>query len=209
MKLHCLSCQTAILAETYQKNKGLCAPCARERLSPFFGQPKFGCIAHYMDASALIKFFVNEDGSERIRNHVSRCFAARRSFELVFRTTYLCFGETLGYFKTKLRRREISQAQYSDVTERVLQSISHTFEIEEPFLHILPNVQSSVVQMIDRYNLDISDAFQLVAIRWIKERNERLVGGMEAILVTADSKLVCAARAEGIRAWNIVSDAAP
>lgn len=209
MKLHCSSCRTTILAETHERNEGLCAPCARDRLNPFFGQPKFGCIAHYIDASALIKFFVEEDGSGRIRNHVSKCFAARRSFELVFRTTYLCFGETLGYFKTKRRRKELSQAQYSDIAKRVLQSISHTFEIEEPFLHILPNVQSSVAQMIDRYGLDISDAFQLVAIRWIKEQNVRLIGGMEAILVTADSEFVCAARAEGIRAWNIVSDAAP
>ncbi|MDP3874566.1 MAG: type II toxin-antitoxin system VapC family toxin [Methyloversatilis sp.] len=217
MKIPCITCSVEILPETHSRNHGRCTPCFRkefkipsnrERLNPFFGQDGFGCITHYFDASALIKYFLDEDGSDRVRNHVHSCLKARRSHEIVFRTTYLCFGETLGHVKNLYRRRKISCNQYNEISSSVLKSISHTFEIEEPRIGYPPTA-ARTVEIVHKYGVDMSDAFLIVAAEWIKKEHQYLSGGLESILVSADRDLIAAAKNEGVRVWDILLEATP
>lgn len=48
---------------------------------------------HYLDASAIVKLFLDEDGSDRVR----RYFAAESNFN----TRTLCFAEALTVLKSK------------------------------------------------------------------------------------------------------------
>lgn len=217
MKIPCTLCSAEILPETHSKNQGLCTPCFRrknnipshrDKINPFFGRDKFGCIAHYFDASALIKYFLDEDGSERVRNHVHSCLKARRCYEIVFRTTYLCFGETLGHIKNIYRRKLISRDQYNEISSRVLSSVSHTFEIEEPRIGH-PPIGARTVEIVQKHALDMSDAFLIVAAEWIKKEHQNLSGGLESILVSADRDLISAAKNEGVRVWDVLLEGTP
>ena len=48
---------------------------------------------HYLDASAIVKLFITEEGSERLQRYFGE--------EANFYTTSLCFAEALGALKVK------------------------------------------------------------------------------------------------------------
>jgi hypothetical protein len=60
--------------------------------------------------------------------------------------------------------------------------------------------------MIDKYQLDLSDAFQILSV---KAFAPHMIGGSRTILVTADKELAKAARAEGLRVWSVLEEPAP
>lgn len=184
-------------------------PCSKNQVNPLKSEPKVGVTIHYMDASALIKYFYDEENSDIIRSYVHDCIYARKSFEIVFRTTSFCFGETLGFFKTKVRRKEISKEEYSIIAMKVIDGISGLFEIEEPSLSNASNYSIHVSSLIKKYGLDVSDAFQLVAIKSIEAALNQFSGGIRVILITADKGLARAAKEEGIRSWNISQQMRP
>ena len=65
-------------------------------------------------------------------------------------------------------------------------------------------IYDEVEKLAQKHSLDISDALQLLTLR--SGTYSRLEGTARASLVTADRKLACAARAEGMRAWDCVHD---
>lgn len=67
-------------------------------------------------------------------------------------------------------------------------------------------IYDEVEKLAQKHSLDISDALQLLTLR--SGTYSRLEGTARASLVTADRKLACAARAEGMRAWDCVHDPA-
>jgi predicted nucleic acid-binding protein len=70
-----------------------------------------------------------------------------------------------------------------------------------------PKVFFDVQKMIDKYQLDLSDAFQILSVK--KGFGACLSGESQTILVTADEKLAKAAKAEGLRVWSILEEPAP
>jgi hypothetical protein len=66
-----------------------------------------------------------------------------------------------------------------------------------------PQVQS----LARKYSVDLSDAFQILSVQ--KGFASVMSGESQTILVTADKGLAAAARSEGIRVWNVMTEQLP
>jgi len=67
---------------------------------------------HYLDAFALVKLLIDEDGSAAVRSYLGP--------HAIRRTTSLCFAETLGVLKAKHERSRISDEQYLASCEELM-----------------------------------------------------------------------------------------
>ena len=158
---------------------------------------------HYLDASALVKLVIVEDHSEILRAYCGRALLA---------TTSLCFGEALGVLKAKWMHRYLSQEQYLAACEELFAHVRNgILEIEDAPLfsdgaQVSPDNYNKIEKIAQKHLLDISDALQLLTLR--SGTYSRLEDTARARFVTADRKLACAAKAEGMPAWDCVHDGA-
>lgn len=156
---------------------------------------------HYLDASAIIKLLVKEEGSDRLneyfKNHSN------------FYTTSLCVGEALGVLKVKyFRRKEIDQEAYfaaSEILTRGTDALGW-LEIEEIKISD-SNVFHEVEQLCKKHSLDFSDGLQIYTLK--KGLFSVLPGDSTPILITADDALAEAAKCEGGRVWHILKESEP
>jgi predicted nucleic acid-binding protein len=154
---------------------------------------------HYLDASAIVKFFVEEEGSVALRSYLSQ--------HATWVTTSLCFAETLGVLKAKQVHGHITREQYLAACEDLMAHMrGQTITIEEvPFTERA--VFDELEVLCQKYALDLSDACQLFTLR--SGQLSRLEDDSRPILVTADKELAMAAKNEGLRAWNCMYEPAP
>lgn len=156
--------------------------------------------ARYLDASAIVKIYSDEDGSDRIReffyNAVSFC------------STSLCIMEALGILKGKWQSRKVlSYDEYFDKTKRlVVDAWGGRIEVDDINLFTVDG-QRATESLAKKHSLDLSDALQLQTI--LKGRYSRLAGESSTVLITADKKLCQAARDEGIRVWDCKREEMP
>ena len=155
---------------------------------------------HYLDASAIVKLFVNEKGSEHLRQY--------HNDHSTFYTTSLCFTEAIGVLKVKwLYRKEITQEQYLAVMNDLMACFAYeSIGIDDTEIKDR-EVFKEVEKLAERYSLDISDAFQIYTLK--TGFFSVLRGDSEPILITADSKLAEATRKEGLRVWDCMAEPAP
>jgi predicted nucleic acid-binding protein len=153
----------------------------------------------YLDASALVKLLVPEDGSRAVRDYFST--------HSVFTTTSICFAETLGALKLKFKNQLISTDQYLAACSELMAHIrGHTLEIED--IGISKNYIFDEVECIAKmYELDVSDAYQIVTLR--RGAFSTLTGDSRPFLITADQQLAAAARREGHQVWDCLRESAP
>ncbi len=156
--------------------------------------------ANCFDASALLKRYVQEDGSEILRAYWNR--------EPTKFTTSLCFYETL----TKLKhfhfyRKTLDSAEYKTATRDLYAWYGEVSkQISEPnFLSL--KVFLAAERTAETHGLDLSDAFQILSLK--EGFFSKMSGDSKTILVTADAKLAKAARAEGLRVWNLLDEPPP
>jgi predicted nucleic acid-binding protein len=158
---------------------------------------------HYLDASALVKLVIAEEHSEKLRAHCGRALLA---------TTSLCFGEALGVLKGKWEYKRLTSEAYLAACEDLFARVRNdSLEIEDTPLFSAHSRESratyeEIETLARKHSLDISDALQLHTLR--SGTYSRLERTAEASLVTADSKLARAAKAEGMRAWDCVHEPA-
>lgn len=154
---------------------------------------------HYLDASAIIKLLIDEDGSAAVHSYLDS-HATRV-------TTPLCFAETLGVLKAKQVHGHISREQYLAACEELMAHIrGQTITIED--VGFTERAMFDEVEILcQKHALDLSDACQLLTLR--SGQLSSLEGDSRPILVTADKKLAAAARNEGLRAWDCMHEAAP
>lgn len=154
---------------------------------------------HYVDASAIVKLLVDEDGSSAVR--------AYHSSYAVFWTTALCFSEVLGVLKTKYVKKLISSEQYFAACEELMTYLrDEALNLES--MDISKRYVFDEVELLGtKYSLDVSDAFQLVTLK--HGDLSRMEGDSRPILITADRSLAMAARVEGLRVWDCLNEAAP
>lgn len=156
---------------------------------------------HYLDASAIVKLLVDEDGSAVIREYFQG--------QSIFHTTSFCFAETLGVLKVKcFQRKEISENEYSLATWHLLSLIGDkSIEIEDNTDIWRPDVFVAIREIVRKYSFDFSDAFQLYTMK----QGMLSIFGYEStpILITADEKLARAAFAEGLRSWDCMKEPEP
>jgi len=166
-----------------------------------------GLKVKYLDASALVKLYIDEDNCQPLR------YFFYSYSNTNFHTTWLCLAEALGVLKRKWDNREIEIDKYFEATCRLI--IDWRIRIESDDLKLVdPSVPLKVEEMARKYNLDYSDALQLITIKSGKYSHlayESAPNVYESVLVliTADRKLESAATSEGIRVWNCTAGPAP
>jgi predicted nucleic acid-binding protein len=157
---------------------------------------------HYLDASAIVKLFITEEGSDRLQTYFGE--------ESNFHATSLCFAEALGALKVKrFYRKEISDEQYFCACEELLAyGADNTIEIEDVEIKD-PMVFVEVENLVRKYQktIDVSDAFQIVSVK--RNYFSRFECDSKPILITGDKALAIAARQEGIRVWDCVNEPEP
>jgi predicted nucleic acid-binding protein len=153
----------------------------------------------YLDASAIVKVFFDEQGSDVIREYYysnAGCCA-----------TSLCLTEALSVLKTKWKYEHINDAKYFDSTEHLLvDAWSGKLEIDEINFLSIGGIKD-VKALAEKYSLDWSDALQLETIK--RGTYAHFSGECQSILVTADAGLAKAAEKENIRVWNCIKECKP
>jgi predicted nucleic acid-binding protein len=155
---------------------------------------------HLLDTSALVKLFVDEDGSERIRKY----FDAKS----VFWTTSLCFAEALGVLKVmRFYRKQITQEQYLSASEELVAHLrDRSISIEEVDITQI-SIFNEVEKISQLYSIDLADAFQIITMKIGFPSS--LEGDSKTIFITGDSDLAKAAKKEGLRVWNCMTEEKP
>ncbi len=152
---------------------------------------------HYLDASSLVKLFVDEEGAGPVREYFNR--------ESGFRVTSLCFAETLGVLKSKFfYQKKITQENYLCACDELMSSAADEtiLIVEVPISDTFSEVES----LVRKYSIDTSDAFQIVTIKrdYFSKFPET-----QPILITADETLANAARHEGLKVWDCLREPPP
>ena len=152
------------------------------------------------DASALVKVFTEEPDGAAVRTH----FHQRSPTKY---TTPFCFYESMNVLKSKWRYQgKLTHEQYNKSAWSLMAWYRPLTKYEDLDLGN-PLVFSEVHKVATKHNLDWSDAFQIVSVR--DGFFARLVNDSQTLLVTADSELAAAARAESLRVWNCIKESQP
>ena len=157
---------------------------------------------NYLDASAAVRFVLNEPGSAALINY----FLDDDSGS--FYITSLCLAEALGVLKGKWQRKKISIEEYTFKCESLLTYLHrkpksiHLDDIQLTDLDVFADTE----KIAKRHNLDLSDALQLVSVA---NRFGKFTGPSAPLLITADGLLASAAQNEGVRVWNCLMQASP
>ncbi len=154
----------------------------------------------FLDTSALVKRYVKEEGSERLEE-----FLSHEAFPF---TSPFCFYEALNVFK----RKRFSKHKDDQITQKQYEAASITLIGWFGFITKQLNdidfteitVALEVSDLAKKYNLDFSDAFQILCIK--KGFGSNLINGSQTIHVTADDRLGEVAKLEGIKSWHIIRD---
>jgi predicted nucleic acid-binding protein len=156
--------------------------------------------ANLFDASALVKLYVNEKGSDIIKSYFDS--------EPTKYTTPLCFYETLNVLKAKcFYKNEISEEEYHKATFGLAAWFYSVVKNIEDLNFLSSTVFTNVQEIAQKHSLDLSDAFQILSLK------EGYFSGLgsesKTVLVSADKKLSKAAREEGLRVWYFLKESKP
>ena len=153
----------------------------------------------YLDASALVKILIDEGDSQPVRDFFNS--------NTNFCATSICFAEALGVLKGKWSHNRISDNEYFAATNSlIIDAWGRRIEIDDVGL-LNPEVHGEVERVAKKYNMDLSDALQLVTI--LRGKYSVLVRDSASALITADSNLVSAAASKNVRVWNCIQGPAP
>lgn len=155
--------------------------------------------ATYFDASALVKWLVDEPGSDIVREYWNT--QATRT------TTQFCFYETLSILKGKMGRGELTKDQYFKAAERLAGWYGPSLRSTEDPDFTRLDVFMKAEQVAKDCELDLSDAFQLLSLE--VGYYSSLAGDSKTLLVTADEALAAAARARNVRVWDCLRECRP
>ena len=157
--------------------------------------------ANCFDASALIKVFTLEAGSDLVRDYFNHRSPTKY-------TTPFCFYETLNVLKVKwLYRREITKVEYTDAAFGLVAWFEASTRYAKDIDLKDPIVFFKVRELAERHSLDLSDAFQILSVK--AGYFSHLINASQTVLVTADEVLAKAARMEGVKSWYCLGEAEP
>lgn len=153
-----------------------------------------------IDASAMIRYLVEEPGSSLVREFIDR--------EPCRYMTPFCFYETLSVLKRKYLKGELTRDAYDHECFRLAAWFgSRTLRAVKDVELLSPEVLPRAQQIARDHNLDLSDAFQILSVR--DGYFSRASGSSQTLLITADRALAEAARSEGLLVWNCREEPAP
>ncbi len=156
--------------------------------------------ADFFDASALAKVYCDEPGSTRVREY----FRSRATKY----TTPFCFYETMNVIKGKWKYKgEIALDRYLEAAFQLTAWYGASSPKVEDLDFTDPLTFAEARAISERNGLDLSDAFQILSVK--KGYFSVLVKESATILVTADKELSAAAKSEGLRSWNFMTEPPP
>jgi predicted nucleic acid-binding protein len=156
--------------------------------------------ANCFDASALVKLYTDERGSDIVRNYFDS--------EPTKYATPFCFYEALNVLKVKwLYRNEISRDEYLDAAFRLTAWYDAMYCYIEDIEFVSPQTFVEAKRLVEQTGLDLSDAFQILSVK--AGYYSGMTGGSSTILVTGDRGLASVARAEGLQVWYFLDEHAP
>lgn len=151
------------------------------------------------DASALVKRYVDEPGSDALRQYWSR--------QATRYTTPFCFYETLSILKGKVHRKIMMREAYlkaaADLHAWFRTSTSETNDLNFTSMDVFHDA----LEIAEHSGLDLSDAFQLLSLQ--AGYFSSLIGGSTTVLVTADEALAKAARQRRLPVWDCMREPVP
>jgi predicted nucleic acid-binding protein len=157
--------------------------------------------ANLFDASALVKIFSNEYGSDEIKTFFHSSSPTKY-------TTPFCLYEALNGLKSKwLNRSELTAKQYTDNALRLVAWYGACDHHGKDIELTDPSVIARVMERVSRASIDISDAFQIESLR--SGYFSPLARESATLLVTADRRLSQVARDEGLKTWYFPSEPFP
>jgi len=156
--------------------------------------------ADFFDASALAKVYTQEPCSD-----VARQYFNSRPTKY---TTPFCFYEALNVLKGKWKHKgQLSLDEYLDAAFRLTAWYGASSSKVKDLNFTEPTTFAEAKTIAQRSQLDLSDAFQILSVK--KGYFSVLVNDSTTVLVTADAELAKAARAEGLRVWNLTTEPVP
>jgi predicted nucleic acid-binding protein len=152
--------------------------------------------AVYLDASAAVKLVLSEPGSDSLNEF----FMGHHPFYI----STICFAESLGVLKRQMIKSQIDRTEYFRMCFKLVQLVKdEDIQIEDPDpgnVYIFFQME----EIARRHNLDLSDALQIVSLK--HGRFSKLSHECKSVLITADVELAKAAKAEGLRVWNLTEE---
>lgn len=156
--------------------------------------------ANCFDASALVKLYTTEAGSDIVREYFDR--------EPTKYATQFCFYEALNVLKVKwLYRKEITRDEYLYAAFHLSAWHGASSERVNDLDFTSPLTFGNAKRLVEKTSLDLSDAFQILSVK--TGYFSRMIGDSSTVLVTADKNLAAAARSEGLRVWYFLEESAP
>jgi len=155
--------------------------------------------ANLLDASVLVKNFVKEKGSNILEKYLRN--------ETILYTTPFCFYEALNVLKMKWLRKEICKQDYLSNSFSIIGWFLQTSHGIKDIDLFSPTVLGEVKKIVDRYQLDLSDALQIISVKY--GRFSKLVVDSRTVLITADKRLAEVAKDECILSWYVMEGSPP
>ena len=156
--------------------------------------------ANCLDASALVKKYVKEEGSHKLKQYLQD--------QPTWYTTLFCYFEALSCLKTKWKRGEMTKDEYLGTAADLSADFWVRWRQVEDLDFGSPTVHGEAERIAKRHDkLDLSDAFQILSVRDGFFRG--LSGESKTLLITADKDLADAAKQEGIGTWDPLREDPP
>jgi predicted nucleic acid-binding protein len=156
--------------------------------------------ASFFDASALVRVYVDEPGSELVRDYFNS--------EPTKFTTQFCFYETLNVLKSKwIHRQLITRDQYLEASFRFVAWYGMMRRTTSDLDFTDPTVFFKARELAERTGLDLSDTMQMLSVSLGDYSS--FCDGSKTVFVTADKTLARVARLEGLRVWSVHEETAP
>jgi predicted nucleic acid-binding protein len=149
----------------------------------------------YLDASALVKYYISERGSLWVAEQLASSEWSDAQQRAT--TIHLSNVEVVCAFERAYRSGRIDVAGLSSVRGRFLQDVRQRYRVLEADLDTV----QSAVRLAQRYPLRAYDAVHLAAALAVA-RPTAAAGLPALVFVSADADLLAAARAEGLATEN-------
>jgi len=134
----------------------------------------------YLDTSALLKLYAQEQGTPDVRAAVARAS--------VVATSRLTYVEARGAFARKLREGDLSQAKHHYLATSLEGDWARLLVVE-----ISEHLCQEAVTLVERHPLRAGDALQLASACTVRDRVEE-----ELAFCSFDDRLNRAAKLEGL-----------
>jgi predicted nucleic acid-binding protein len=135
----------------------------------------------YLDTSSLVKFYVEEESSQTVRDEVSEATAVA--------TSTIAYVEAQAAFATKHRDGDLSGQEYTHILNTLRQEWGTylTMDVSEPIITLAGD-------LTEKHDLRGFDAIHLASALALRDKTQTAVA-----FSCADERLKSAAEAQGLR----------